>query len=352
MGATGAQALPALWLRERSQRADQLDHVSQQRLVDPHRFHPDLAIVDASCAGDDLWVRFSDGHDETFSLSVLERRLHLSDDLPAVVAWRAGAGRPRTHHWPELVADDTALLAALRDFLAYGTVVIDRAGSEPGTVLTVGQRFGIVRETNWGRLFDVRSVPKANDLAYTPVPLGPHTDNPYRDPTPGIQLLHCLVNETTGGLSTLVDAVAVCEQLRDDDPDGFELLADVPVQFRFIDDTDDLRYTRPVIERDHLGAVAGLAYSPRLDYLPLMSVADTRVYQRARGHLAELLVHPDFEVRFALQPGEVEIFDNARVLHGRTGFDPQEGLRHLQGCYIDGDAPRSRYRMLAARGAH
>jgi gamma-butyrobetaine dioxygenase len=77
-----------------------------------------------------------------------------------------------------------------------------------------------------------------------------------------------------------------------------------------------------------------------------MSVADSRTYQRARRHLAELLVDPRFEVRFALQPGEVEVFDNARVLHGRTGFDPQEGDRHLQGCYIDGDAPRSRYRML------
>jgi gamma-butyrobetaine dioxygenase len=40
------------------------------------------------------------------------------------------------------------------------------------------------------------------------------------------------------------------------------------------------------------------------------------------------------------------MFDNDRVLHGRTGFDPEEGMRHLQGCYIDHDAPRSRYRVL------
>jgi gamma-butyrobetaine dioxygenase len=40
------------------------------------------------------------------------------------------------------------------------------------------------------------------------------------------------------------------------------------------------------------------------------------------------------------------MFDNCRLLHGRTGFDPQEGLRHLQGCYIDIDGPRSRYRVL------
>ena len=62
-----------------------------------------------------------------------------------------------------------------------------------------------------GAHFDVRSVPDACDLAYTALFLDPHTDNPYRSPVPGVQLLHCLVNETTGGLSTLVDGFAAAE---------------------------------------------------------------------------------------------------------------------------------------------
>ena len=43
------------------------------------------------------------------------------------------------------------------------------------------------------------------------------------------------------------------------------------------------------------------------------------------------------------------MFDNCRLLHGRTGFDPSEGLRHLQGCYIDIDGPRSLWRVLRRR---
>jgi gamma-butyrobetaine dioxygenase len=39
------------------------------------------------------------------------------------------------------------------------------------------------------------------------------------------------------------------------------------------------------------------------------------------------------------------------VLHGRTGYDPSTGNRHLQGCYIDLDAPRSHYRVLRRRAA-
>jgi len=45
------------------------------------------------------------------------------------------------------------------------------------------------------------------------------------------------------------------------------------------------------------------------------------------------------------------MFDNRRLLHGRTGFDPAEGIRHLQGCYIDIDAPRSWYRVLRRQQA-
>src|SRR5918995_1308546 len=84
-------------------------------------------------------------------------------------------------------------------------------------------------------LVDVRSTAEASDLAYTSLPLDPHTDNPYRDPVPGVQLLHCLVNETAGGLSTLVDGFAAARALADRDPDAFALLSRTPVRFRYQD---------------------------------------------------------------------------------------------------------------------
>jgi gamma-butyrobetaine dioxygenase len=65
-----------------------------------------------------------------------------------------------------------------------------------------------------------------------------------------------------------------------------------------------------------------------------------------RGHR---LRAPDFEIRFLLNSGDPVIFENCRLLHGRTAFDPSEGLRHLRGCYIDIDGPRSLYRVLRRR---
>ncbi len=38
------------------------------------------------------------------------------------------------------------------------------------------------------------------------------------------------------------------------------------------------------------------------------------------------------------------LFDNQRILHGRSEYD--HGRRHLQGCYADKDAVRSRIRVL------
>jgi gamma-butyrobetaine dioxygenase len=195
-------------------------------------------------------------------------------------------------------------------------------------------------------LFDVRSVPGACDLAYTSLHLDPHTDNPYRQPVPGIQLLHCLVNDAQGGLSTLVDGLAVAEHLRAHAPDEFAILARVQIRFRYRDVATDLAAQAPILALDPGGRFAAIHYSPRLDYVPLLSFEELDRFYAARRALDHLLRSEKFERRFRLGAGDLIMFDNQRLLHGRTEFDPSSGLRHLQGCYIDADGPRSLYRVL------
>lgn len=95
--------------------------------------------------------------------------------------------------------------------------------------------------------------------------------------------------------------------------------------------------------------MTGLHYSPRLDYLPLLEEGELRRFHRLRQRLGALLTDPGFELSFPLRAGELLLFDNNRIVHGRTAFDANEGRRHLQGCYIDIDEPRSRYRTLSRR---
>jgi gamma-butyrobetaine dioxygenase len=166
---------------------------------------------------------------------------------------------------------------------------------------------------------------------------------------PGIQILHCLENATSGGLSTLSDSLAAAALLRRHDPDGFALLAEIPVRYRFRDDDTELVALRPVIETDGEERMTGVHYSPRLDELPLIEEEELRLYQAARRKLGRLLADPRLQARFALAPGELLMFDNNRILHGRTAFDPAEGRRRLIGCYLDRDGPRSHYRVLGRR---
>lgn len=342
--------LPALWLRERCQDPVSLDPDTQQRLFDPHRLPDDLALVRIEARGGNrAWLAFSDGYEGEYELSRLADELDPLDDLPREIPWRADLALDTVSVDGRALDSAETRLRAVETLLTHGLAIIRNLSSDPACILEVARRFGYVRETNFGRLFEVYSRPGSNDLAYRPVPLGAHTDNPYREPVPGVQLLHCLLNETTGGWSTLVDSLSVAQSMQQEDPEGLELLASTPVRFRFIDPNEELIERRPIVQRDVSGRMTGVHYSPRLDHMPLLDAATTRRFQRARRRLSELFADPRFELRFPLRKGELMMFNNSRVLHGRTAYDPNEGRRHLQGCYIDLDGPRSLYRTLGRK---
>jgi gamma-butyrobetaine dioxygenase len=163
---------------------------------------------------------------------------------------------------------------------------------------------------------------------------------------PGFQLLHALVNRTGGGLSTLVDGFAAAEALRLEDPDGFAILCNTRLKFRFVDADAEIEDWSPMIVRDADGAYRQVRFSHRLDFVPPLPRAELDAFYRARARLAALLRDPARELRFRLADGDLMIMDNQRTLHGRTSFDPQEGNRHLQGCYIDRDGVLSRLAVL------
>ena len=344
-GAQGDTVLPALWLRARSPDPSQRDAVTGQRLMNPHLLPDDLALTSARREGDRLHLGFSDGFSGYYDPAELIEGSVLTEGCPEAKPWRSDMERKPVYLWPDL-QDEKVLLNALHDFITLGFLLVNQTPTRADSILKIAHHFGFVRTTNFGAFFEVYSRPDSNDLAYRPVALGPHTDNPYRTPVPGIQILQCLQNETSGGFSTLVDSLAVAEQVRAEDPKGFALLSRIPVRYEYRDATTQLVAVKPMIELDGSGNMTGVHYSPRLDDIPLMSEEDTRAYHAARKRLGMLFEDPQYELHFRLNPGEMMMFDNNRVLHGRTSFNPAEGHRQLQGCYIDRDGPRSLYRVL------
>jgi gamma-butyrobetaine dioxygenase len=345
-------AIHPLWLRERSREGSVYDAHAAQRLYDPSDVDLDLTIAAVSePAPGRFHVRFSDGHLAEFTAQEILAEASVvasADDTPQPQLWDGCLKLPPRARWRSSPSE-AELAGWLEQFLRLGFIVFTGVSTQPGTVLEVAATFGFTRVTNFGALFDVRSTPQAIDLAYTSLPLDPHSDNPYRDPVPGVQLLHCLVNETSGGLSTLVDGLAAAEQLRKSDPHCFDELTRTSVQFRYRDAETELTSSAPLIELDTTGKVRAVRFSPRLDYVPLQAPAELARFYRARRALDRLLRSTERELRFLLDAGDLMVMDNQRLLHGRTGFDPGEGRRHLQGCYIDIDAPRSLYRVLRRR---
>jgi gamma-butyrobetaine dioxygenase len=230
--------------------------------------------------------------------------------------------------------------------------------AQPGALLTVAATLGYVRETNYGRLFDVRVEATPANLAYTGLAIGPHTDNPYRDPVPTLQLLHCLVSAADGGESGLLDGFRAAARLRADDPAAFDCLTRTLVTFGYRDATAELRATSPMIGVDAVGSIREVRYNSRsMEPLrppwggaPGQAALGLREFYRAYRAFATTLLDPDLTLRFSLEPGDCIVFDNTRVLHSRTGFTAT-GRRHLQGCYADIDGAESTVAVLARREA-
>ena len=342
------RALPALWLRERSREPDQLDGYNQQRLYNNAALPLDIAVTAVDDQPAALALTFSDGHRARFDRAWLAEEAQMAPDhdgLPARRAWFGDLKPLPKVAWADC-AGAAGQRAACQSFLALGFVVLTGVPNVPGTVLELGRRFGYVRDTNFGPVFDVRSEPKAIDLAYTGLALAPHVDNPYRTPQPGIQLLHCLVNDTSGGDSLLVDGLAVAEDLRRSDAEAFRLLTTTPIRFRFYGAEHEHVSWVPLLQLDLSGQLEAVHISPRMDYVPLLEPAELARFYRARQALEARLSDKRFHLTFRLGAGETMMFDNRRLLHGRTSFDPKEGQRHLQGCYIDLEGPRSLWRVL------
>jgi alpha-ketoglutarate-dependent taurine dioxygenase len=339
----------ALWLRDND--PAHRDARTGQRMISlldlPQE--PRLKAAEPQPSGH-LTFSWEDGKTSVFALSWLrayDRSLRIGS-RPTRMPWM---GQPATEfarcdyvQWIENPASrEDWLYYAGRDGLAF----LRNVPVENRAVIEVADRIGFIRETNHGGIFDVSSVTGPNNLAYTNRALPAHTGSPYRDPVPGFQLLHCLSASGEGGESIFVDGMAVAERLRAHDIDAFNLLCQTPILFRLQDAEVDLVAERPMLELDTQGQFRAIHYNDRsIAPLPLKGPRLKKFYA-AYGQLARLLNEAEKSVVCRLQPGDLVLIDNTRVLHGRTAFTG--GERHLQGCYVDADGFYSSLAVLSRR---
>jgi alpha-ketoglutarate-dependent taurine dioxygenase len=348
-----ASEFASLWLRDN--RREDRDAHSGQRLVDiadlPERPRIRSAVIqdgtvriawedEPQAASYDLAWLASHAHGRSPKRPEQQVRLWLegsSLDAERDFAWRSVA---------ELRTSPSARLAWLTRLLQDGLAFLREVPATEAAILEVMPLVGRVLATNYGLTFDVRSVPQPENLAYSDLGLGLHTDNPYREPVPGFQALHALIPSNEGGESLFADGFALAEHLRVSAPDAFAQLARTPVPFLYRSRDAELYAERPLIQLSASGAVSAVHYNSRsiapLDIPPGEAARFYRAYRRFALSMRETR----FQLRTRLGPGTLVVFDNQRTLHGRTAFSSARYPRHLRGCYLSRDSVLSETALL------
>ena len=340
------------WLRDNCPCTQCVYSVTREQVLEIVDVDENLGAISARIDQGFLSVEWRGGHHSQYDPGWL--RAHAYDDesraerraaKPEARLWDSSFDLP-VFDYSAVMQDPKALLQWLLALRDGGLTQVRGVPTEPGSLACVAERISFIRESNFGVLFNVQSKADADSNAYTAFNLPLHSDLPTRELQPGLQFLHCLVNDADGGESIFVDGFAIANALRQEDPEAFRALCEIPVEFRNKDRHSDYRRLAPIIALDALGDVAEIRMANFLRGPFETSVAQMPLLYRAYRRFIAMTRKARFRLVKRLNPGELWCFDNRRTLHARNAFDPTSGARHFQGCYIDRDELLSRILVL------
>ncbi len=343
---------PWAWIRDHSHDPATLHPTTRQRQIALADIDPGLRAAAVEIVADQVIVTWTtDVPPTTIPIGFLHRHRAPAPADPTVrtepTLWDADT---IIDQWPTVEHDavmssDDAVRSWLDHVATYGFCTV--VGTPPTAAATEAllRRVGYVRETIFGGMWDFQADLSKADTAYTNLELLPHTDGTYSHDAPGLQLLHCLAFDGTGGESTMVDGFRIADEMRRSAPELYDVLATVVIPGHYLGDGAHLMAARPVLRHDGFGQLVQVSFN-NADRAPLLLPPDEMgaVY-RALREFEALANDLRLQWRRVNPPGEAMLFDNWRVLHGRTAYT---GHRHLCGGYVNREDYESRRRVLAS----
>ncbi|KAI3317192.1 Clavaminate synthase-like protein [Xylariaceae sp. AK1471] len=245
------------------------------------------------------------------------------------------------------MAGNSEYRQAMTTLSEYGLIFLRDVPFSEDAVTEIVEKIGVLQNTFYGRTWDVRSKPNAENVAYTNSFLGLHQDLLYMRNAPRIQLLHCLKNTCLGGESLFSDGYHVAEQFRQQFAGMVKPLNERKVVYHYNKSGNIYRRPRAVLSK------LGVYWSPpfqspvQSDSMTNEGMDNYAQWLKAARKMQQLLEDEVNMYEYKMQPGECVIFDNRRILHGRRQFDTSSGERWLKGAYVEDDSHNS---LLASLG--
>jgi len=347
-----------IWLRDNCTCAECGDRSGGHRYLELGSIDPDIAPDEVSVedAGS-LRIRWSgDGHITRYSPAWLRAHCYSNESIAGrrqqPVLWDSNLnGEIPEWDYDQIVTDESIRLQMFQRIADYGFVILNGVPVEEDQTEHLASVFGFIRQTHYGRIFELISTPQQRILAQTSHAIRPHNDELFRDPIPGLFMMHSLrASDCGGGASILVDGFKAAANLRSRNRELFDLLCEVPIPHRrfLVDEVDDVALAAKwrVIELNHYGDISAVHINERtMAPLDIEENLIEPVY-RALQEMLALVYAPEACVKYRLESGQAAVLDNHRVLHARTAFN---GNRHIRQCHVDRDEFFSRLRALHRR---
>ncbi|KAL1971232.1 hypothetical protein VTN77DRAFT_184 [Rasamsonia byssochlamydoides] len=354
----GQLEYPSFWLRDNCQCSECIHPDTRQRIVDTFSIPPDVTAHNISYGSDTVGIHWSDGHAGVYPYSWLSahrfgtrppkggKQYLRFRDFESV---KPGSESLPTVSYENVMEKEESVLEWLEQIYKWGFCLVKGVPVEPESTQALLERISFIRNTHYGGFWDFTSDLTFKDTAYTSEALGAHTDNTYFTDPARLQLFHLLSHtHGEGGATLLVDGFKAAQVILEESPDNCKVLIKCPQPFHSSGNEHvciQPRRPTPVLARHRQ---TRMLYQIRWNNYDRAAKVDWASYRQqawytAARHWNEIIRRPEMELWLQLEPGTALIFDNWRMLHGRSAF---AGKRRMCGGYINNDDFVSRYRLL------
>ena len=325
-----------IWLRDHAKDEDSWDLRSNQRKIFTAKLDPKIHIKKAEVKdnGNSLDILWSDSNKTINYTSkfFLDNLNQSKTSKQSLKIWESKDLDQNIYIDYNDAISENGFKFFLKKLYEYGFVVVQNCRTEMSSVEKIAKKIGYVRESIFGGLWSFQSNQDKADSAYTQEELRPHTDSTYSNDAPGLQLLLCCHYKATGGESIMVDGFKIAEKIKNEKKDIYDTLTNFEVTGQYLGDGVSLKAKRPIFRLNSNRELIQVSFN-NYDRAPFrMSEDKTIKFYESIREFDLIANNKEYQWRRVLKQGELLIFNNWRILHGRGSFT---GDRKMSGCYIN-----------------